>query len=112
MLRASPSWHFASDPLTSTTISTNWSRKIRVDLPTVTRPSQPTDNNGMYADLETSRLIARVTLWESGESDWEVLSISTGETIFWDHCALQTPASLDQRLDEFCTRLTYPDTQP
>ena len=79
---------------------------------TLTRPSQPSDNNGIYADLGTSQYVARVTVWQSGHCDREALHISTGDTVFWDHCLLRTPADLHQLLDEFCTRLTDPATQP
>ncbi|MGI4789784.1 MAG: immunity protein TriTu family protein [Janthinobacterium lividum] len=46
---------------------------------------EPTDNSAMRLDFESRIHIERVTVWESGECDLEVLEIANGATVFAEH---------------------------
>lgn len=46
---------------------------------------EPSDNSAMRLDFETMKLLGRVTVWESGHCDMEVLSIDNGECVFYEH---------------------------
>jgi hypothetical protein len=39
----------------------------------------------MRIDFETMRLLGRVTVWESGHCEMEVIEIGSGEYIFHEH---------------------------
>ena len=43
------------------------------------------DNPAMRLDFETSRLLGRVTVWESGHCDMEVIDIISSEYTFREH---------------------------
>ncbi|MHC5728836.1 MAG: immunity protein TriTu family protein [Nostoc sp.] len=43
------------------------------------------DNPAMRLDFETSKLLGRVTVWESGDCDMEVIDIASGEYVFLEH---------------------------
>ena len=43
---------------------------------------QPTDNPALRIDLESQLHLGRITLWESGACEMEVLDIETGQTVF------------------------------
>ena len=53
----------------------------------------------MWLDYETENAIGRVTLWESGECDLEVMDVATGADLLREHHEFKTP-------DEFFH--TYP----
>jgi hypothetical protein len=46
---------------------------------------EPTDNPAMRLDFESPIHLGRITAWESGECNLEVLEISTGKTVLQDH---------------------------
>lgn len=46
---------------------------------------EPTAKPAMWLDFTTDQAIGRVTLWESGECDMEVLNSITGEDILREH---------------------------
>jgi hypothetical protein len=46
---------------------------------------EPTDNSAMRLDFETMKLLGRVTVWESGECDMEIVNIDSGEYVFREH---------------------------
>lgn len=46
---------------------------------------EPTDNSAMRLDFEATDLIGRVTVWESGACEMEVLDTASGRTVFDEH---------------------------
>lgn len=51
---------------------------------------QPTSKSAMWLDFETEDAIGRVTLWESGECDMEVLDATTGGDLLREHYEFMT----------------------
>ena len=46
---------------------------------------EPTSKPAMWLDFETTEAIGRVTIWESGECDMEVVDATTGEDLLREH---------------------------
>ena len=46
---------------------------------------EPSDNSAMRLDFETTKLLGRVTVWESGECDMEAIDIESGDYVFREH---------------------------
>jgi hypothetical protein len=46
---------------------------------------KPTDNTAMCLDFESPIHLGRITAWESGECDIEVLEAASGETVLFEH---------------------------
>jgi hypothetical protein len=51
---------------------------------------EPSDNSGMRLDFETRRLLGRITVWESGQCDMEVVNIESGDCVFYEHHQFST----------------------
>lgn len=51
---------------------------------------EPTSKPSMSLDFETDDAIGRVTLWESGECDMEVLDAATGGDLLREHHEFKT----------------------
>ena len=45
----------------------------------------PTDNPAMRLDFQSPLHVGRVTVWESGACDMEVLDVATGDMVFYEH---------------------------
>ncbi|PSB58543.1 hypothetical protein C7B77_04265 [Chamaesiphon polymorphus CCALA 037] len=39
----------------------------------------------MVLDFDSTKHIGRVSVWVSGECDMEILDVSTGKTVFYEH---------------------------
>ncbi|MEO6473605.1 hypothetical protein [Luteolibacter sp.] len=50
----------------------------------------PSPKSAMWLDFETDDAIGRVTLWESGECDMEVLDATTGGDLLREHYEFKT----------------------
>ena len=46
---------------------------------------KPSDNSAMRLDFETMKLLGRVTVWESGHCDMEVIDVESGDFVFYEH---------------------------
>jgi hypothetical protein len=46
---------------------------------------EPTDNPAVYIDFKDPEYWARITAWESGHCDSEILRISDGHQVSWLH---------------------------
>ena len=60
-----------------------------------------TDNSAMYLDFEDKNLMGRMTVWESGFCDLEVIEIETAKQIFWRHYQLHDERAFHQLLADF-----------
>ena len=66
----------------------NINKSVLTDLKiahTITQGSVKTDKNGTRADFDTDSQIGRITLWETGECDMEILDVETGDTVYLVH---------------------------
>ncbi|MBD2603586.1 hypothetical protein H6G81_03340 [Scytonema hofmannii FACHB-248] len=45
---------------------------------------EPSDNSAMRLDFESSLHLGRVTVWESGACEMDILEISTGNNVFYE----------------------------
>lgn len=46
---------------------------------------ETTNNPAMCLDFENSKYLGRVTVWESGHCDMEVIDIGSGKNVFLEH---------------------------
>ncbi|MEJ7615853.1 MAG: hypothetical protein WKF30_02505 [Pyrinomonadaceae bacterium] len=77
-------------------------RNVRIDL---IRPEVSSDKKGAYVDIDTDLLMARVTLWDTGECDTEIIDNKADETILYEHVIVPSPRELPSILDSFFKRL-------
>ena len=63
----------------------------------------PTDspNPSLSIDHDARSAIGRITIWESGEMDVEVIRKSTGERSFWHHYELDVESNISDLLLEY-----------
>ncbi|MEH2377588.1 MAG: hypothetical protein V7K27_01600 [Nostoc sp.] len=45
---------------------------------------EPSDNSAMRLDFDSSLHLGRVTVWESGACEMDILEISTGNNVFYE----------------------------
>ncbi len=53
-----------------------------------------TDKPSQYVDIDTQTKMARVSLWETGECDFEIIKNETGENIFWENRIIKSTDEL------------------
>ena len=63
--------------------------------------SEMSDNPSVRLDVDTPTTVARITCWESGDYDAEVIHIETERTIFSDHGNLQRELSFSDKFADF-----------
>ena len=63
---------------------------------------------GMRLDFDTPHLVGRITCWESGECDLEVLAMETERTLYSNHQTLVAPADFDVAFQGFLRILGAP----
>ena len=79
----------------------------------LTRPLATTDNPAVYAGIDSRLHMARITVWESGFCDTEILNIETGHQVSWNHAELASKQEaelaskqeLERLLGAFCDSL-------
>ena len=74
----------------------------------IRRPTQETDNNALYIDADSSDYMGRMTCWESGACDWEILRVKTGETIYYQRRDIDSLQDLYDIAEEFCRDMMQP----
>jgi hypothetical protein len=70
-----------------------------------------TNKPSAFADFDTDLRIGRISVWVSGESDFEVLRRSDGKHVFFRHeesFAIGAP-SLENAFNAFVESMKYPD---
>jgi hypothetical protein len=73
---------------------------------TITHSAEHNANNSIYVDVQCEKYMGRITCWESGDCDQEILSLVTEETTFWKHEALENIEELDAVLEKFYQHLS------
>lgn len=68
---------------------------------TLTRPASETDNNCVYADIDTKNYLARATIWESGEFQIEAINPDTLESVLYEYKVFHKPEELYDSLEAF-----------
>jgi hypothetical protein len=57
-------------------------------------PRTESENPAQVIDIERGQKAARVSLWESGEFDFESIDSVTGETLLFEHHVIESSESL------------------
>lgn len=63
--------------------------------------SLPSDNSSARVDLDTGTAMARITIWQSGSCDMEVLDVNSGNTVFQKHVELSKFDELEEKAIDF-----------
>jgi hypothetical protein len=58
-------------------------------------------NPGKFLDFDSTQFMGRISCWESGECDLEVVDVGTGKTIYSDHQILTMPRGFTQAFRGF-----------
>jgi hypothetical protein len=84
----------------------DWARQVAgkplgKDLEARVTESHASDNPSARLDIDTPAAVARITCWESGDYDAEVIDIETERTLFSTHGHLQVGHSFSQQFAAF-----------
>jgi hypothetical protein len=71
----------------------------------VVRPDFDVDKKSAYVDIDTNDVVARVTVWDSGEYEQEAIEIKTEETKLAEYHICKSPGELVALLEEFLKNL-------
>jgi len=63
--------------------------------------SQASDNPSARLDVDAPTSVARITCWESGDYDAEIIDMETEQMLFSDHGQLRTGQVLSERFSGF-----------
>jgi hypothetical protein len=75
------------------------------------RTNRRTNKPGAAADFDTAQGIGRISMWVSGEADFEVLQRSDGKNVFLRHevvSSLDSPA-LKSVFEDFLDSIRHPE---
>jgi hypothetical protein len=88
--------------------SVGFAEKNKMDGTTieVTR-SEPSGTPSVRLDVGTPTVVARITVWETGAYDAEVIDSKTGKVLFLRVGALEGPG-FDREFEEFCSAAGLP----
>lgn len=64
-----------------------------------------TDNPAQVVDIDTETQMARVTLWGTGDCNFEVLENETGKAILFEYQAIKSEKELDEFLNKVFAKL-------
>jgi hypothetical protein len=62
---------------------------------------EPSNNSAMNLDFEYKKPAGRMTVWESGECDLEVMEMETNKSILWKHYQLSDEKAFHELLANF-----------
>jgi len=68
-------------------------------------PKIKTDKNAVYVDVDSKNCLARITIWDSGECDREVLDAKTGERILYEYLYFNNLTELQKLLEVFFQKI-------
>ncbi len=68
--------------------------------------SQPTSNPSARLDVDGPHSIARLTVWNSGDIDMEVLEIRSGKSIYTNQLFATAPCDFDVLFAAFFTAIS------
>ncbi len=64
-----------------------------------------TDNPAQVVDIDTKTQMARVTLWETGDCNFEALENETGKIILFENQVIKSEDELKEFLDKVFAKL-------
>ena len=68
-------------------------------------PNEESNNRSARVDLESANQLARITVWEDGLCDFEVLFVDPKKPGIFEHFELAQERSIDDQLAPFLLRL-------
>lgn len=60
---------------------------------------------GQYVDIDSQSKMARFSLWETGECDFEIIENETSKNIFWENRNIKSFDDLKDFLNHGCSKL-------
>lgn len=75
--------------------------KMGITIDQIIENDEPTDNNGMAVDYLSEICLGRVSVWQSGDVDIEILDISSEEVLLYKHYDSLKIVDFDKLLQEF-----------
>jgi len=76
-------------------------KRLTLAVTLFVRPDFDVDKKGAYADIEAKGVIARTTVWDSGEYEQEAIETKTGNTKLSEYHICESPNELWALLDRF-----------
>ena len=67
--------------------------------------NENTDKPSQYVDIDTKNRMARISLWETGECDFEIIDNETAKQLHWQNRVLGTQQDLSNFLNECFSKL-------
>lgn len=67
----------------------------------ITLPQDQTDLSFAYSDFDTAEHVARITIWDSGLCDMEMLKINDGSMILWQHHEFRDWSEAEKAINDF-----------
>lgn len=88
----------------------DWGSKKRVELVrngfnVLLVSGEVTSNPSARLDIDSDKAVARITAWDSGDVDLEVINIETEVTTYSKQLRLSVPFQFDEEFHEFFTTL-------
>ncbi len=77
------------------------SKPIGKDVMAQVTESEMSDNPSVRLDIDTPTTVARITFWESGDYDTEVIHVETEQTIFSSHGNIQCEGEFAEKFADF-----------
>jgi actin-related protein len=63
------------------------------------------ENSSVCAELISSKIATRIIVWDSGESEIQIINVETGSDLFYEYAESNSSETLLTNLDEFLIRL-------
>ncbi len=65
-----------------------------------------TDNPAQFVDFDTNTHMARLTLWKSGDCDFEIIENETAKQVVYDHQMINSESQLSNFLTRVFSKLS------
>lgn len=87
-----------------------WARQVQANrglkkIEVLLTEGPKSDNPSARLDIDTPTSVARITCWESGDYDAEVIDIETERTIYSSHGVLDARQAIAQQVSAFLEAL-------
>lgn len=67
----------------------------------IVRPPGNTDKNSMYVDIDMEKHIGRITLWETGECDQQIINVDSEETVIYKIDSFESVSEMEEGIAKF-----------
>ena len=75
--------------------------KMGITIDQIIKNDEATDNDGIAVDYLSEICLGRVSVWESGDVDMEILNINSEEVLLYKHYDSLKTVGFNQLLQEF-----------